>query len=241
MLGGTTRGRKGLQHRVPTNLSSAAPRTPATQLISLRREIAALERDLAEANAKASRAEQKLARFTTIGANGFGVSFGDIPVAQIWADFVLWETVLNRGEYRAVFELGTWKGGFAWWLWAQTQARHMELFETYDSLQSEYPTPAPEPERDTFVRRDVFAEAKEIGERMRKYEPCVVFCDNGNKPRELKTFSAELQHPDSILVVHDWGTEFQPEDVPDTVEMMYEEFCVELGSISRVFRLRRDA
>jgi hypothetical protein len=134
-----------------------------------------------------------------------------------------------------VFELGTWEGGFAWWLWAQCQVRGIE-FGTFDAIQPNQVLPAD----GSFTRLDIFAESKSLGARFRLLEPCLVFCDNGNKPRELRTFAAELRHPDSLLVVHDWGTEMLPEDVPDTVEMVYREFCEELGSISRVFRLRRD-
>ena len=45
-----------------------------------------------------------------------------------------------------------------------------------------------------------------------------------------------LEHPESLLVVHDYGTEFQPEDVPACLEMVYREFCEDLGSMSRVFK-----
>jgi len=79
-----------------------------------------------------------------------------------------------------------------------------------------------------------------LGKRFRAFEPCVVFCDGGNKPRELKTFAAELRDPRSLLFVHDWGTEMLPGDVPDTVGMVYGEFCEQLGSVTRVFKLRSD-
>jgi hypothetical protein len=62
-----------------------------------------------------------------------------------------------------------------------------------------------------------------------------VLCDGGNKPRELKTF-ARYVTPASTLVVHDWGTEMLPKDVPPGVEMIHEDWCVDLGSASRVFR-----
>jgi hypothetical protein len=220
--------------RVEHHRTKGPVSTPAGRMVELTNEVLALRRDLTEMEARAQKAEDSLARFTTIGGGGFGVSFGDIPVAQIWADFVMWETILNKGEYRAVFELGTWNGGFSWWLWAQCEAREM-LFHTFDSIVPERRLP-----RDIFTKADVFAEASPLGALFRGWEPCVVFCDNGNKPRELKTFANEISHPESLLVVHDWGTEFMPEDVPDTVEMIHREFCEELGSISRVFRLRRD-
>ncbi len=64
-----------------------------------------------------------------------------------------------------------------------------------------------------------------------------MFCDGGNKPRELKTFSRYVT-AESLLVVHDWGTEMLRSDVPDNVEMVNEQWCVELGSASRCFRVR---
>jgi hypothetical protein len=207
-------------------VGSAAPKTPAQRLVELQGQIAALERDLAEANAKESRAQQRLLRYEGLGH----ASFGGIVAGQIWADFVLWEGLLNSKPFKAVFELGTWLGGFSWWLWAQCESRNM-WFETYDSIEPERSIPG-------FHKMDVFAQAAEIGITMRLMEPCVVFCDNGNKPRELRDYAYQLEHPDSVLVVHDWGTEMLPENVPDTVEMIHREFCEEINSISRVFRVK---
>jgi hypothetical protein len=65
----------------------------------------------------------------------------------------------------------------------------------------------------------------------------VLLCDGGNKPRELRTFSHYLG-PESLIVVHDWGCEIDEQDVPVTLEEVYGEFCDELGSLSRVFRVR---
>lgn len=204
---------------------SAAPRTPAQRLIELQTEITALELDLAEAKARESRAVQKAERFTTVG----GVSFGGIPAAQVWVDFILWEALLNDKRFEAIYELGTWEGGFAWWLDAQARAREMQFF-TFDSIKPQRLVPR-------FARMDVFIEADYLLATMRQNEPLILFCDNGNKPRELQTFATQLS-PESLTVVHDWGTEVQPEDVPDGLEMVYEEFCIELGSMSRVFRLK---
>lgn len=160
-------------------------------------------------------------------------SFGGIAMAQIRADHVLWEAVLNSNpDLIAIFEIGTWQGGFSWWLWAQAQARDM-YFETYDAI-----IPDKNPPPDSFSKRDVFAEAESLGRKFRAFEPCLVFCDGGNKPRELHTFAKELTSPNSLLLVHDWGEEILLEDVPDNLEMLYREYCLELGSITRVFHLK---
>lgn len=152
--------------------------------------------------------------------------------AQSWTDLILWEVILNDNrDLDAIFEIGTWQGGFSRWLELQARTRNI-FFETYDAVVPEHAPPG-------FKRVDVFAEHKALGRRFRDWEPCVVLCDGGNKPRELRTFAEELVDEKSLLVVHDWGTEMLPTDVPDTVEEMYGALCDEIGSSSRVFRLRR--
>lgn len=213
--------------RTPPHQRSKGPvSTPAGRLVELNHEIVRLRGALAEAAYEVKRLETKLNQFISFA----GVSFGGIKVSQFWCEFVLWEALLNSSHYNAVFELGTWEGGFSWWLWAQAQARGMK-FVTYDSVRPDRDVPC-------FERRDVFLDRQELGALMRKHEPCIVFCDNGNKPRELEMYSKELRSSSSILVVHDWGTEMLPENVPDNVEMIHREFCEDLGSVSRVFKIK---
>lgn len=160
-----------------------------------------------------------------------GVSFGGYPAAQIWVDFILWEAILNENpETKAIVELGTWQGGFSQYLAAQARIRGLG-FVTYDATPPDRPVP-------WFVRADIFAEADSIISILRSYEPVALMVDNGNKPRELATFATALRDARSFVVVHDWGTEVQPEDVPDQLTPVYEEFCDDLGSLSRVFRIR---
>jgi hypothetical protein len=156
-----------------------------------------------------------------------GVSFAGVHAAQYWVEFILWEVLLNERRYNAIIELGTWEGGFS--LYLSSQAHHRGIcFRTYDIHQPVADVPG-------FVRADIFAQAEEIGEHMRRRDPVIVLCDGGNKPRELKTF-ARYVTPESTLVVHDWGTEMLEKDIPDSVEMVHEDWCKDLGSASRVFR-----
>lgn len=160
-------------------------------------------------------------------------SFAGVPAAQWWCDFILWEALLNsHQETRGIVELGTWKGGFSLFLAAQARERRIE-FRTYDAT-------APDREIPGFVRLDIFAEPEVVGAHLRTVEPCILFCDNGNKPRELRTFPPYLTHPESLVVVHDWMTEVMPEDVPGALEMVYGDLCDLLGSMSRVFRIRQE-
>jgi hypothetical protein len=201
--------------------------TPAQRLVELQNALTAAEQRAADERHRADVLQAEYDRFHRMTET----SFGGVPMAQQWADLYLWEAVLNsRPQLEAIFEIGTWQGGFSWWLWGQSMARDI-FFQTFDAIQ-------PEREVPWFMRLDVFADAEFLGKRFRAFEPCVVFCDGGNKPRELRTFASELRDHRSLLLVHDWGTEMLPEDVPDTVEMVYGEFCEEIGAITRVFRLK---
>ena len=102
-------------------------------------------------------------------------------------------------------------------------------FRTYDVKAPEHRVPG-------FVCVDIYALAGEVGEHLRRHDPVIVFCDGGNKPRELRTFSRYVT-PESTLVVHDWEVEMLPSDVPDNVEMIHEDLCLDLGSACRVFRV----
>ena len=202
--------------------------TPAQRLVELQQELLHTQQRLTEETGRATSAERRLLRYEELGH----VSFGGIKAAQIWADFFLWEGLLNDQRFHAIIELGTWQAGFSWWLWAQTQARK-QSFWTFDAIVPDNPPPG-------FTKLDVFAEVASITTIFRQVEPLVLFCDNGNKPREIQTFAPLLKHEDSLIVVHDWETEIGPDDIPDTVEMVAGSFCDDIRSMSRVFRLRRD-
>lgn len=155
-------------------------------------------------------------------------SFGGVTCAQFWIDFILWENLLNdQSQVKAIIEIGTWQGGFSWFLWAQAQVRGLE-FQTYDVIQ-------PDREPPGFVRLDVWADPDELRDSLPEWGPIVLFCDGGNKPRELATFP-QYCAPGSIFVVHDWGTETLPRDVPEGLVEMYGDWCDTVGSITRVFR-----
>lgn len=155
-------------------------------------------------------------------------SFGGITAAQYLIDFYLWECILNENpQLKTIIEFGTWRGGFSWYLYSQAKVRNMS-FITYDSIIHFKIRPP------GFVKRDIFADYEEIG-RLISLGPCAVLCDNGNKPREVKTFAPYLTN-DSIMIAHDWNTEFFEEDIPEYMEQIYTDFCDEIGSISRVLR-----
>ena len=158
-----------------------------------------------------------------------GVSFGGVACAQMYTDFYIWEAVLNDNpQLNGIVEIGTFNGGFSLYLAAQAEAREMGFFRTYDVIKPERDIPG-------FVKIDVFAEHQAVGEMLKRNDPLALFCDGGNKPRELQTFSRYVTG-ESVIAVHDWNNEILPEDVPEDLEMVYGDFCEELGSATRFFR-----
>ncbi len=155
-------------------------------------------------------------------------SFFGVPCGQLWADFYLWELLLNRHpELKAIAEVGSWQGGFSRYLAVQAEGRGLE-FRTWDVIE-------PEPAPPGFVKLDVFADPDPIIRFLNIWEPVLLLCDGGNKPRELRTFAPHIGA--GLVVVHDWQTEIGPDDVPDYMEEVYGAMCDELGSMSRVFRV----
>lgn len=149
-------------------------------------------------------------------------------MAQYFVDLYLWEALLNSNpQLRGIVEIGTWHGGMSRYLYAQAEARGL-FFATFDSMVPESPPPC-------FEKTDVFRYPFKVVEAAGE-DPVALFCDGGNKPRELKTF-APLMPEGSIIIVHDWGKETLASDVPVYVEEIYGDFCDEIGSASRVFRM----
>lgn len=157
-------------------------------------------------------------------------TFGNHPCGQTWADLYLWELVLNdRTDLCAIVEIGTWQGGFSRFLFAQSAIRGME-FVTFDAAEPDNPPPR-------FQRRDVFADRNDLCMELGSFDgPIVLLCDGGNKPREVRTFAPCLPMG-SLVVVHDWLTEFLPEDAPEYLREAYVDVCESLGSMSRVFEI----
>lgn len=157
------------------------------------------------------------------------MSFGGVKACQILADYWLWEAILNDNpSVEGIVELGTLEGGFSLYLAAQADAREI-FFRTYDITTPKRRIPG-------FVTIDIFANSDEIGRHLERHDPVILLCDGGNKARELKMFSQYLSHA-SVIVVHDWGTEFLPKDIPENVTEVYGPLCDEIGSLSRCFRV----
>lgn len=150
-------------------------------------------------------------------------------MAQYWVELIAWEGVLNSSpQLRGIVELGTFEGGFSFYLDMQARARGWQVFRTFDIKPPERQVPG-------FIKLDIYRYQSDLGRTLAAFGPIALFCDGGNKPRELRTFPPYLAEG-SIVAVHDWGTETLPGDVPDTLEPIFEEYAEGLGSVTRWFK-----
>ncbi len=174
-------------------------------------------------------------------------TFGGYVSFQAPQDYFLWEHLLNdTAELKAILEFGTAYGGFALYLKIQSDLRGIE-FHTFDHQDCDL-VPFEEmwdhPVKRMGVAPQIRPHMKIIDlldhPQLEVLELIVdrriaLFCDNGNKIREVELY-APAMFPGSLLIVHDWGTEIGPENIPSYFSPLYEDLCDEIGSLSRVFR-----
>lgn len=167
---------------------------------------------------------------------------------QYWSDFLVWEQFLTcqtEIEIRRVIELGSGNGAFSLFLLLQCVQRGM-AFDTFDLTVTAA--------ADTPVGRllglakccwagdlwlDDCAAVKHV--LANSEHPLLLFCDNGDKPREFRTF-VPLLRPGDLIAVHDWGVEFSDASIdatPGLRNLVQEIFVAEstaIGTLTRFYR-----
>jgi|GEM_PF-5547368 len=134
----------------------------------------------------------------------WGVQVQQSPLA-LWA----WEHVLAAVQPKVVVEIGTATGGLTMWLgaWARLNRARVLSFDIVDRLEART--------RDFLamlpvecVVGDVFADANRhrIAAAMGSERPGLVYCDGGNKSRELSYFHNWIP-AGSVIGVHDYTIE----------------------------------
>lgn len=166
-------------------------------------------------------------------------SFAGVPFQQGWGDLELWEHFLSRYPVRSLVELGTGQGGMAIFFAVQALARGA-AYTTFDRERL-YGAPV-ERVLEQLGAHQVLIELFERADFVRgvlavQPKPLLLFCDDGDKPREVGTFAPALAQGD-YLAVHDWNAEIHPADIPPELEALLGPECDELGSITRFFRVR---
>lgn len=161
-------------------------------------------------------------------------TFCGTPAAQIWNDLAVWEEFLNRHAVKSLIELGTWKGGMAAFLAVQCLARDI-VFTTVDSNAYWLENKALiEQLGGKVVNADVFDLETMRALIKAQPTPLLLFCDNGDKRRELREIAPILSDED-LVAVHDWGSEAGPADIPETWRGLLISECEATMSLTRFF------
>lgn len=164
---------------------------------------------------------------------------------QAWQDLMLWENFLNLVKPKAVIEIGTFTGGFSMFLHGQCYSRDATFltvdFMEFAEFEKEDGALWINGVSASFLHKDCW------GEDFRKIlsgvsddelnNPLIVYCDGGNKPREMQTFSKMLKKG-QFMATHDWGNEIGDGDITGLpLKMIMKEECEHLGSLTRFFEV----
>ena len=167
----------------------------------------------------------------------FGTWFLGIPMIQWWSDMAFWERVFNthgpsldeqpRADnapaFRQVIELGSGRGAMSMYLLLQCTQRGI-AYTGFDHVATQIgPTPLGRLLNidSHIITGDLWSELNSGKLRALIADPAnhplLLFCDNGNKPREFQTFAPLLRAGD-VVAVHDWKNEFTDADVPEAMK-----------------------
>jgi cephalosporin hydroxylase len=188
-------------------------------------------------------------------------SYAGVIMERKWSDIFTMEVLLTYARPTTVVELGTGSGAFSSYLAAYcylTRAR-FATFDTHHkgsvSKRVNYRTLA-------MVRRlggrhytrDVFAPATQaqIGRLVARPGVALIYCDNGDKPRELRTYLECLKRGD-FIAMHDYVADdslpesiarVSPRDLEPLIksgrcELWNEPLCERSSSSNRFLRVIR--
>lgn len=143
-----------------------------------------------------------------------------ITVHHEFACFFNFEHILNKyGPFDYIIEFGTAGGGLSLYLHFQQLIRDKK-FITFDV----HPRKTGHTDKDpaiifekvslNYKLQNIFDEPaiKYIKEIIDSCDKVLVYCDNGNKPRELRTYAPMLKCG-SVIGFDDWLTEIHPHNV----------------------------
>lgn len=166
-------------------------------------------------------------------------TFQGVRIAQTWNDLALWETFLNRSGVRSVIELGTWTGGMALFFASQSKTRVLTVTTIDSNLSVNECRSQLDDLGCRVLEEDLLgATASDLVRELilSAPGPLVLFCDNGNKPAEWCRYVPMLR-PGDFAAVHDWGSEFGPENLSPNPEPFLQVEAEAISSLTRFFRI----
>ena len=147
-------------------------------------------------------------------------------MSQTEKEFHLWEFILNKYSFKRIIDLGTWRGSHALFLYLFAINKNADFytFDNKDYIDS--PVKKALEFEKHFFKKDIFKEATMIRALIKKTGRTILFCDDGNKIKEFKTFRSYLKIGD-IIAIHDWNVECSSLNIN----------CANLRKIAEVQRL----
>ena len=164
-------------------------------------------------------------------------------VKQFFIEFLVWEKFFIKcGPLRRVVELGSGMGGFSFYLFLQAKFRNASFY-TWD-INPVHQAVLPFAEEIGFSQRchqgDLLKDEKvikEIRDLISMKRKTLLFCDNGNKPKEVALYVPYLK-PGDYMAVHDWDHEIFQKDIEGLPLKAYEiEHLEKLGCWTRFFEV----
>jgi len=137
-----------------------------------------------------------------------------IPIAQGWETMGLILEAINLFHIKTIIELGIWSGGFGEFLIVRNNYVTPVYYHGYD-ITTKYMHPRARLYIDNFTIADIFSpeSMKDIQTKINQSVGNVLlFCDDGNKPKEMRVFTPLLRVGD-FLVAHDYPVEVSPESL----------------------------
>lgn len=154
-----------------------------------------------------------------------------VPTSLTWYDVGAIVHTIQAARVEIVVEIGVEQGGLAALLLAacyfamphygipplrQYFGVDIALHTLADSVHERYP--------DRFLEADAWdaATVARVAQEIAPYNRALIFCDGGDKPKDLRTYAA-IARPGDLLLAHDYGNEYTDAafvDLPPTLERL---------------------
>jgi hypothetical protein len=176
----------------------------------------------------------------------FDTTFFGVRAIQHWSDVVLWETFFNEHpDIKTVVELGSGGHGLSiiFALHGITRGFQLHMFDRKRYKSLDWPLPSLLGLEETSHAIDLFSEQgeKKVADLLQtSLHPLLLFCDNGDKPREFAAFVPHLQAGDYVGV-HDWGLEFFMKDTLEgsiSLEPWRFDMADQMGGSTRIWEVQ---
>ena len=159
------------------------------------------------------------------------VKFLGLRMSQSPRAINFWESILRKIDFKRIIEIGTEHGGLSTYFYLYCKVKGAE-FITVDNVNHSKPAII----KESFYLVDAYSPEgiSFISKAIQEPGITIVYCDGGDKARELKIYTPYLKIYDYIAV-HDWGDAVWQADVPGGLDPNFISQSQEEG-LTRIWR-----